>query len=458
MNIKNTILSIFHFLDPKKELHAGLSFNGDAYHYILVSIKQDKLGRILYTKTGHKSSMHIPFGGPVHFDMDKTPVLYFCEDIGDVEPEQWIDTNETRVIPSGLSSNEVVNEWGTDEKLLYSVTCSKKLYDKLLDEFSQNNILISSLSVPFCDLARLYTGYGLTAPYVLWKVESNCSILGFVDNGKLKRISTFWAGQADVLEDNANVVKELKARVKAFCGDAVLYPLLVFGNDCKAVETSLAESGFTFVSPPTIPAVSLEYHEALAHALHQKADLDFASFEHTRFSHAIVQYRKRSLTILHIVATVALVLLFCTGIAKTVSVAAGSYLNEKAKPVRAQQIILQKEKIRLDSLTMIIAKKTTYLSQKSVLTYPVTEFQTAFPDNVWAEEITLFENNTSSWNCVFVVYAGASSVLPSLLANLAEIKGMSNVHMVYSEQSATVKSRTGEKAIRLRIESNWKNP
>ena len=85
----------------------------------------------------------------VHADLDGSPVLMLKEEIGDSDPDIWIDLNEERIIPKGFLSDSIVNEYtvNNSEILSASVTVRDRdtakqervSIDKLADYF-QNKL------------------------------------------------------------------------------------------------------------------------------------------------------------------------------------------------------------------------------------------------------------------------------------------------------------------------------
>jgi hypothetical protein len=451
------------FLDifnPKADLHAGLSLDGDVYRYVLVSRRAGKPNRILVKKAGPATSMRIPFNGPVHTDMGSAPVLMVHENIGDADPEQWVDKNEARIIPTGVSSGEINNEWTVFKGMLYSATVSKKVFEQVLENLKAEKILFASLSVPLWNLARLYSqnakvGNTLNT-FIIWKFFKGSSVLGLVEGGRLWKLCNFWAGIDDVHSNPEEVGKELAGFVKAMSQDSTNVPVI-----CLSVSASLdtsavaAASGCSITPPPQVPGIPVEFHEAYALACHQDTQLDFTPFTHVQDSHILTMMRRRTLKLtLAFCCLLAIVAVGLFGI-KAGALSMGWYLDKKAGPSREYMQQYKVETGRLALLQTSLDQKNRFLNQRSLLTYPVTELQIAFPEDAWASDISFSETKTGSWNCSITAYAFSSSLIPVLLKNLSSIAGMSNVRMVYSEQTGA-KGRTGERAIKLQIECSWK--
>jgi hypothetical protein len=458
-------LDIFN---PKAELHAGLSLDGDVYRYVLVSRRNGTAPKIILKKSGSVATMRIPFDGPVHADMGSAPVLLVRETIGDMDPEQWVDKNESRIIPTGVSSAEIENEWAVHDGTLYSGTISKKVHENVLSHLNTGKLLLASLSVPLWDLAMLYMdafsnstasgkdAKGLTT-FIIWKLFKDSSVLGLVEQGRLWKLCNFWAGIDDVQNNAEKTAKDLSALVKALSQDTAQIPIVVRAADSVLDTSKVASvSGCAFVNAPEMPGVSQEYHEAFALACHQNTQLDFAPYDHVHDSGSLVAMRRKVLKLAVGFCLVLAVVVAGLAVVKGGAVATGWYLGKKAGPSRQYMQQYKMETGRLALLQQTLVQKNKFINQGSLLTYPITEFQTAFPEDSWAGDITFSEAASGSWNCAITAFAYSSSQIPVLLKNLAAVPGMSNVRMLYSEQTAAGRGRAGEKAIKLQIECMWK--
>jgi hypothetical protein len=457
MKFLNSILPFINIIDPRRELHAGLCVDVDnRYYYVLVSRKQGDPARIILKKSDLSSTLKIPFNGPVHTDLGIAPVMLVRENIGDTDPDQWVDQNESRIIPSGVTGKEIINEWCVEDHTIYSATVSKKVFEKALGDLHSEKLLFSSLSAPLWDLARLYSNH-ISGPFIIWKLSANGSLLGLVDSGRLTKLCNFWPGADDIANNGEETGKALASLVKSLSPDNLSIPILIRG--CKkdfSIPEQLKNSGCAFAQPLQIKDVPWEYHEAYAMALHEETNLDFASYEHTKDAHDLLRNRKRALTVSFACVASLIVLVALLFIVKAGSFGAGLYLTNRAMPMRSHMEMLKKENTRLKTLSGVMAQKTRFFSQRSALTHPVTELQTAFPEGVWAEDISFSEGNSGIWGCTIVAYANSSGLIPSFLKNLASIPSMSDVRMVYSEQTGISHVKAGEKAIRLQVQGNYR--
>jgi hypothetical protein len=440
------------FVDPGRELHAGVSSSSAELHYVIVSRKKGRLPHMLAFRTGANTGFKMCSGVVVHIDLGNAPVILVAGHIGAVTPEEWIDKNENKVIPSGMPPADIINEWCEYNGMIYSATVTKNSYSREIARLPLEKSAIASVSPPLWNLALLYTHY-FSSPFIIWKINSEESILGYVRNGRLEKNCNFWAGLNTILNDGINVEKDVLPLVKSLAGNDSV-PVIVF---CPGtVPESLYSTGknsVSFIGPPSILGLGREYHEAYALAMQEDTHPDFATYEQIQVSRRLTASRKTSLMIIRAIAggLAAIFILMVIAIAGTEY--AGHLMQARLEPVKKNMQEYKAEVARLSKLEHVMREKVGFLSKKSNLTYPITEFQSVFPEGVWADDITLKENSPDSWLCVITASSASSMAIPVFLRNLSSLGGVSAVHMVYSEQTATPYGRTGDHIIKFKIEA-----
>jgi Tfp pilus assembly protein PilN len=209
--------------------------------------------------------------------------------------------------------------------------------------------------------------------------------------------------------------------------------------------------GMEALPAPAVEKVPVDFHEAYALAMHQETNLDFAETGRALEARELTRSRARALQVIRAAFVVVALMVATLLVLKGGSIIGASYVNRKTAPIMTHLKRYKTEKSRLESLSLQMKEKTQFFGRKSALTYPISEMQTAFPEGLWAEEIAFSESSQEQWNFSIIAFSNSSALIPELLKNLSIIKGMDNVRMTYSEQTA-VKSKTGERAIKFRIE------
>ena len=121
-----------------KSLSIGVSlYSGIIRHAI---VYQDKNGKKQLISTGTGIPWYIKLLTPViaHGDLLDTSVLVTSEDLGDTDPDQWIDKNEEKIIPTGFTSDQVVNEYEVHGSKLFSVTAAVKARDSVVERLGKD--------------------------------------------------------------------------------------------------------------------------------------------------------------------------------------------------------------------------------------------------------------------------------------------------------------------------------
>lgn len=446
------MLNIFN---PAVDLHAGLEITGGEFHYILLAKKQGKAPEVLLRKKGNVSSMKIPFGFPVHTALHGIPSLLVHDEFAPHTPEEWIDQNEARIIPRGVSSNEIINEWCVENETIYSGTITKKSFQKAMALFPENKFIYASLCLPMWDLAVLYGAY-FPEPFVIWKLWSEGSAIGYVEKGKLCGLADFWAGFDDVAAKSDEILEEFQLVAKSLTHNNETVGIAVCGpQKGPAVSDLIKKSGNALTGLPAIKSVPSEFHEAYALALHEDTSLDFAQVDQTQSAGKLVESRRKTLTLLRWVAVFLAIFLGALFALNGAAMIADRYVTKKMAPVQKYFGQYKAEQTRLEGLMALLHKKTQFVSQKSMMTFPLVEFQTAFPEGVWAEEISFSEGSSDAWNCTIIAFSNTSGDIPVLINNISSIRGMTAVRMVYSEQTG-LRGKNGDRAIKFRVEAAWK--
>jgi Tfp pilus assembly protein PilN len=278
--------------------------------------------------------------------------------------------------------------------------------------------------------------------------------LGYSNKGKLCALCNFWAGYNDLTGDKEQIINEAVTLSKSISPPDQHAPIMVYcPKNSFSIPDSMKNTSQVFLDPPVVPGLSLDSHEAYALALHEDIHLDFADFNQVQHARTLMASRKRSLTILRTFSSILLIAALALMGLKGVGTVSEKYLNRKMEPVRKYIEQYKTEQGRLDALTGEMKKKTQFVSQKSQITNALTEMQTAFPEGVWTEQIS-FTESASGWTIAIVAFSNSNASIPVLLKNIAGIKGMTGVRMVYSEQTS-IRDKTGEKAIKFRLEGEW---
>ena len=203
-----------------------------------------------------------------------------------------------------------------------------------------------------------------------------------------------------------------------------------------------------------VPGVSECDHELYALACNNQSNINFLPFDKqqkAKSSLAIwenaAKWGKRS------VCTLLIVLFTLLALHSSV-VLLDRFNKESLAGVRKQLSLISEETSKRDSLITIFKEKAQFIENESTVTNLLSNLQSAFPDGMWAEEISITEIEKNKYRLDIRALAYSSSLIGPCVSNLQKLDGITNTRMVYSEQTNVQK---GAKGIRVKIECLWSN-
>jgi Tfp pilus assembly protein PilN len=107
----------------------------------------------------------------------------------------------------------------------------------------------------------------------------------------------------------------------------------------------------------------------------------------------------------------------------------------------------------VDSLSKLLARQGRFLERESMVTFLVTELQEVFPEGSWAEQVSVSEKDNNSYSLEIISMSSSTGDISTLLERLGKVAGVSDVRMLYSEQSGS--SRREQKSTRLKVACVW---
>jgi hypothetical protein len=445
--IKILILIFSH----PETISSGLSNQNGIIRFAIVKKNSDNTHELLFCND--RIPWWISFFTPlvVHTDLSNAPVYLLKENLGDEDPDVWIEQNEERIIPSGISSDQIINEYAVDGKMILSATVMNKDRNIALEQNDKKCHSIS-MSIPLWDIAAFYWEQ-LRESFVLWKITPDGSTVGFVENGKVTRLVTTWPDTDDFINNAAECSVCMESVLKSFASESESVKVIICSSekDFKPSEIIISK-GIQFVVPPLVKGIPTEYHEVYAIACHKETTLNFVPFERIQLAKRMLVswcrscvWLKRGLLAMTISA---MGLALCLG-------GVLLYKNFKIKDlseINNQVELINKSTITRDSLISEIKKSGQLSGKESAVTKLISDLQVVFPEGMWSDEIDVSENKKGQWHVNVVALAKSTSLLGVFMNNVHNAKEFSDVRMVYSEQ---VTLKRGEKVIKCRIESLW---
>ncbi len=384
------------------------------------------------------------------------PVFLVSDECAGESAERWIDRNESRIIPRGFTADQVITEWDKHGDTIFAATVTRVSLEKRRMLCQKRHLVPGSMTPPLWALARLYARCR-SDDFLLWNIAATESVIGLVRGGYLRRLVTFWAGKRDLATGAIAIAEELKPLCKGLCGGEPISVIIVKGAHIRDCDNSLPYvQGFTYSEPPQIPGVAGEDHEVYALAIQEQTQVDYASIAETRAAAQVHASRALSLRIgktaaLAVCAASLLLGLFTGGLQL-----AETFVERRIAPVRAQIDQVNSRRAHADSLRTQFDLKTRDITGESIVTCLLSDFQTVFPDGVWAEQIGVSETSPTAWSVDLLAVSYSTANIPALLKNLGAIKGITDIRMMYSEQTAVKENRAEKKAVRVKVNCMWR--
>jgi Tfp pilus assembly protein PilN len=237
-------------------------------------------------------------------------------------------------------------------------------------------------------------------------------------------------------------------------GESEIEKVVLLCNDHDVVSSLKVDiQGFKIVNPPEIKKIPVQHHESYALANGEDSGPDFALFENRQKAEKIDDFRKK-LSFISKISFAFLITVFIILILSESSLKVTSFINKDKLIVTDKQLSeLSLVQTKRDSLLKEVKTRAKFLSDKSRVTILLSEIKNAFPEGLWAEEISLNKLDQPQYRIEIRGLTISSGLIDKLLENIKNIKGIESAKLVYSEQT-TVKQNA--QALRFKAECLWK--
>ncbi|MFW5775046.1 MAG: hypothetical protein ACOCW2_02045 [Chitinivibrionales bacterium] len=454
----------------------------------------------------------------VHADCGNVPVVYISEKLHGEDPETWIDREEKRLIPWGMASDQITTEWDAQDDRICAASIRTDTLQTLVEKSRARGIMFSSLAIPLMDTARLYAQFRKDT-FLLWDIAAAGSTVGYVEDGRLKQVAMHWVGQADIRNDPQQALSATVSLMQPLSENRASECIVLRDHELIAETAKKHESmpAITFTKPPRVslspppgdlggaskkggaslkPAASdreggafkkaavsgvkgaelkkrgvskkvstspkktpatldEQYHQAYALALHEQTHADFAPFEHMRDSMRLERSRRTMMGVARWAVAATIIIAVGLGAAAGGIGIARTITEKKIAPARAEITRLNRVEASHDSLRQIFDQSAQFLGRESVVTELLSGFQHAFPEGAWAEDITVAEKDTRSWDVSIIAVSYSTATIPVLIGKLEKIAGIRDVKMQYSEQTKVGSKWRKKSAVRLKLVCSW---
>lgn len=439
------------FLFPGRQLRLGLSRSSSGVVHVLVSHKPKGQAEIISAGPGIPALARLLVPATACGDLDNTPVYLKSAPLGQQDPEAWIDHHELDVIPQGTATETVVNEYSVHKGTIYSATVTKDALKKAA-QCPDTAIFYAFLSTPLWNLGRLY-GQTITTPFVLWRLSKNGSVFGLVRNGRCEKIVHSWIGTDDIGPDT---IKDINDTIGFLCNGETIKNVYLFSPDksFKMLEGFKIPAYELNKVPNSFGGLPLYCHEAYSNACFGPDGdhnfVPFAEFQKTRKleSQAVKLMILIRFGLWLFIGSFALLGGIDFGLR-----AIDTKYRSPMEALQSQELIVKAAEKRHAVLMKQVGAKAKFATERSRVTGLLADLQTVFPEDAWAENITIADLDKNTFQCDIQAFAHVSRKVSDVLDAVRSLKGITDARLVYSEQ---VVMPDKSKVIRFKITCEWK--
>ncbi len=438
--------NIKQLLNPNRYLRYGIDDNGQ---YVQLSVNKDLSDiKVLSYGTNLKKMLCIlpVIAGTV---LKNAKITLQCNELKNESEDNWIARNEEKLIPPGFTSDQIRNDWDVIDNNIFVATAQEETINKALKDMNTTGVEFSSVSVPLWDIAKLYTER-IDGDFVLLKITSTGSQLGFVKDGKLQKLFDHWADIDEIKKDPKNIGAEFSPLIKSISSGEDIKGVVVVCNEEFSIPNSFKITDYNILNTPKIENLPPSYNEAYALALHKETHVGYGSVIYKEERDNLDKNRSLFLYSLKYAGWAILLTISLCLLSFTVLFGLDKYAEMKIAPLKPKITAIENSEQKLDSLKTVFKQKANFLGRESIITFLLNEFQEVFPDGMWATNIDIGESSEKSWRIGIIANSYSTSNISSFMSRLGKIEGVKDVRLIYSE-----KLKGSRKTMKMKVECDW---
>ena len=430
-------------------LRLGVSGPPDKCTFVLVAMKSDGGAEPLAWGAGIPLLLRMIVPVIFRTDIGSVPVHMMTASIGEEDPDAWIDRNEKECTPRGFSAEQVSTDYTVDGTDITVVSVVSEAGNGYCAQYEREGT-VASLMLPLQGYAAAYRSISSDA-WCIWKTGERGSLLGRIENGKVRDVCHFWADSDALRTRREEVIAEvtpLLESVSGVGGKQVLIP----NNGSEPTDDIIEIPGWSLLEEPVIPSIPSRYSEAYGNAIAEDSVPQLLPFVKRLKARGMLAAFHRTWRALRYTAAALLVLAAVAGIYS----GAGRIIEFRDRTVMREidrnYAALTQARTRRDALLERVRKQSRFIAWESRLTELLGNFQTVFPEGVKMEEMVVAERDIGKWELQVRAFAVSSSLMQPSIDRMEKCSGIHGARLVYSEQAAGGKAGKG---IRFRIEADW---
>lgn len=451
----NLFLTLGVLFSGKVSIKLGVSRNAHGVVHALISVNRSTK-KCWVLSCGEKLPImtHLFFSPPVaNADLGQIPVSLTVSDITEKDTEAWDNhgTDDT-IIPKGVSSDDVITDFVIEAKKRYSAVVNEKTTALAIESFIPNG-MVKNLGVPLWNLAKLYADE-LHVPFVLWRISTCGSVIGYVEHGRLRNLAHCYVDYDDLIGNAQESMKTVEGIIRDLSFGDIHVPVVIFSPEKGfSLPQSCTLHEYSFQNAPSFKDIPHHCHEAYANASFgddglnllpgnieekaRKCDKRFNSF--------------RSAMRITVLLAAGLFVFLC--VSDGVMLAITNNYREMIVHSKAEIDTIKFVEKKKDQLLNKLQEKMKFETGQSRCTMLLSDLQSVFPEESWAEAISINEIGATGWHCEIQAFTRSSEHIGNVLESIRKISGVVNTRMTYSEQMTLPDKSRG---IRFKVKCEWR--
>lgn len=454
MKVKKLLTAVALALNPSWELRWGVCLRSAGMVVVLLACRGEQK-RVLFSARGRRKPWILSVATPVSIDTGVMPLILLNEPLGEDTIERWLNEHQGELIPAGFQSEQIQSECCVVDETVFAASLAHAAVDAFEQRAASAGLTCGSLSVGLWHVARLYWP-SYQQPFILWKVTDEGSVLGFVDNGYLRAVVSWWMDATDLQSIDSQNLQELATIFSSLGGQHC--STIVMMNDGEPPDISaLSIPGYRFAAQPQIEGVLGPLHEPYALAAAEPCNLDFARGERGLGSRGSGSSREGMLKFIRNALVLIGVVWGLLGVGLVGSRLVQSSLDSRLAPLRSRIAVVKQAEVERDSVQALFSARNRFGNRESALTELLNQLQPAFPTGMWVEQIVVQESELCCYRIELIAVSFSSALVADFLKRLETIAGMRDVRMLYSEQVSEHRLAKDKPVLRISVSGLWQN-
>ena len=385
-------------------------------------------------------------------DAGELPVYMVSDEIGEGDPDEWIDRNEEQCLPPGFSVEKVATDYAVNNGRIVAVSADIGQRNELMEKL-ESSYTLSCITAPLQGMAQLL-GTEERKRCIVWKLSRNGSIFSRVEDGVVTDTCTCWIPAQDVTDNTEEKIEQAGKIADSIAGEWNDYTVILLTDELFATVLEGVKIGkgkiLLFNKMNALPS---QYMEAFGNAITPDKYVQLLPFHKKQDTLKLHTGWSRCIDSVKILFVVLLIVLGIFGSYLGIITLLLNRDSASMEKIKKQHDTVKHAAASRDSLLLNLKKQTAFFRGESRITTLLNDLQTAIPEGAGLEELNVAEVSEDSWTVILHVRAKSSSAMQPFLDGISKLQGINDIRMVYSERG---EDSSGKRMLLFKVEGQWR--